>query len=402
MSPFSSIEEAVQAFKAGRMIVVVDDEERENEGDLVVAAEKITEEQMALIIRHTGGVVCLALHEDIANALDLPPMVQQNTSHFGTHFTVSIEAAHNVTTGISAHDRVETVRAAMQPHAVPSDLARPGHVFPLRARKGGVLVRAGHTEAAVDLAGLAGLSRGAVLSELMHDDGTVMRLPALEAFAKEHGFPLVSIADLIAYRKRHETLVQLEATSTLETDTGSWRIHVYKDRTDGKEHVALVQGMIRGDTPVLVRVHSECLTGDLFHSRHCDCGWQLQRAMELIHEEGSGILLYMRQEGRGIGLINKIRAYDLQQREKLDTVEANTRLGLAADLRDYGIGAQILQDLGVHSLRLLTNNPKKIAGLAGFGLAVTEQIPIEIETPSLRQQTYLSTKKGKMGHTLRI
>ena len=399
--PFSTIPQALDALRAGQFVVVVDDEGRENEGDLVLAAELVTTEKMAFAIRHTGGVVCLALCNHIADTLDLPPMVMRNTSQFGTPYTVSIEASEGVTTGISAHDRSTTVMAAINPVARPDDLRRPGHVFPLRAQDGGVLVRAGHTEAAVDVSRLAGLRPGAVISELMHDDGTMMRLPAIEEFARQHDLNMVSIADLIAWRRRHETFVRLEAESDLETDTGLWRIKVYVDMLSHAEHVALVKGMIAPTVPTLVRVHSECLTGDVFGSHHCDCGLQLARAMELIDTEGKGVILYLRQEGRGIGLKNKVRAYALQQEEHLDTVEANQKLGFPQDLREYGIGAQILKDIGVGQLRLLTNNPKKIIGLEGYGLHVVAQVSIEIEPYSDRLRLYLKTKKEKLGHVLR-
>lgn len=402
MSPFTPIPQAFEALKRGKFLIVVDDESRENEGDIVFAAESVTEEMMAFTIRHTGGVVCLALGPEIADQLALPLMVLDNTSHFGTSFTVSIEAAQGVTTGISAADRAATVRAAINPLAVPADLRRPGHIFPLRAQPGGVLVRAGHTESIVDLCRLAGLRPGGVISELMHDDGTMMRLPALQAFATEHDIPLVSIADIIAWRRRQEILVHMEAESPLETDTGSWTIRVYEDTVHHRDHAALIKGTIDASKPVLVRVHSECLTGDTLGSRHCDCGEQLVAAMECIEREGSGVLLYMRQEGRGIGLANKIRAYALQQSEGLDTVEANERLGLPADLRDYGIGAQILRHIGVEQVRLLTNNPRKIVGLEGHGLIVAEHVPLEIEASSQKQRTYLRAKKEKMGHILRF
>ena len=411
---FSSIPQALEALRAGRMIIVVDDETRENEGDLVIAAQSLTQEQMAFTIRHTGGVVCLALSETIADQLDLPHMVSKNTSKLKTPFTVSIEAAEGVTTGISAYDRVQTVQAAIHPIAKPSDLSRPGHIFPLRAKDGGVLWRAGHTEAAVDLCRLAGLREGAVISELMHDDGTMMRLraqrgdnpaerglPSIEEFAKKNDLPLVSIADLIAYRRRHETFVRLEAQSSLETEVGFWKMHVFWDSLHNLEHVALVMGEVTPLKPVLVRVHSECVTGDVFGSCHCDCGAQLSVAMRNIAREGCGVIIYMRQEGRGIGLINKVRAYDLQQREALDTVEANEKLGLPVDLREYGIGAQILKELGVGKIRLLTNNPKKVVGLDGFGLEIIQQVPIEIVPKSAKQKKYLQTKKKKMGHVLR-
>lgn len=401
MSAVSTIPEALEALRTGQMIIVVDDEDRENEGDIVIAAEHVTAEQMAFMIRHTGGVVCLSLHPDIADQLDLPPMVKRNTSKRGTPYTVSIEAAEGVTTGISAVDRVQTVHTAINPVATPEDLSRPGHVFPLRAELGGVLVRAGHTEASVDLCRLAGLRAGGVISELMHEDGTMMRLPALQEFAREHDIPLITIADLIAYRQQNETFVRLEAESELETDTGTWQLRVYTDVVHNKEHVALVKGAIAATEPVLVRVHSECLTGDAFGSLHCDCGDQLDQAMRQVEQEGSGVIVYMRQEGRGIGLGNKVKAYALQTKEGLDTVEANERLGLAPDLRTYGIGAQILKDCGVGNFRLLTNNPKKVVGLEGYGLHLIEQLPLEVPTKSERQKKYLHTKKTKLGHILR-
>jgi 3,4-dihydroxy 2-butanone 4-phosphate synthase/GTP cyclohydrolase II len=399
--PLSPITDALDDLRRGKMIVVVDDEDRENEGDLLMAAEHVREEHMRLLIRHTSGIVFLALSNEIADQLHLPPMVARNTSKRGTPFTVSIEAAEGVTTGVSAHDRVVTVKAAMNPIARPDDLSRPGHIFPLRAEDGGVLKRAGHTEASIDLVKLAGLRAGAVGAELMNDDGTMMRLPALEHFAKEHDLRIISIADLIAYRRLHETFVRLEAESDLETKTGMWHMRVYEDTIRGEEHVALIKGEISPLKPVLVRAHSECLTGDLFGSLHCDCGAQLQKAMEQIAEEGTGIILYMRQEGRGIGLANKVRAYALQQKEGLDTVEADARLGFRGDLRDYGVGAQILKDLGIAKIRLLTNNPKKVVGLEGFGLEIVERVSIEIPVHSPRLAKYLKTKKEKLGHFLK-
>lgn len=400
MESFSAIADALEALRVGRFVIVVDDEDRENEGDLIVAAEHVTESQMAFLIRYTSGIVFLSLSNEIANQLNLPPMVAHNTSRRGTPFTVTIEAAEGVDTGVSARDRVTTIRAAINPVAIPEDLSRPGHIFPLRASDGGVLVRAGHTEASVDLCRLAGLRAGAAGAELMHEDGTMMRLPALQAFAQEHDIPVITVADIIAYRRRTETLVRREAESDLETDTGMWRIVIYKDVVHDREHVALVKGAIDPLRPSLVRVHSECLTGDVLGSHHCDCGLQLHMAMEMIEQEESGVLLYLRQEGRGIGLTNKVRAYDLQLRHGFDTAEANVQLGLPVDLREYGVGAQILRDLGVGHLRLLTNNPKKIVGLEGYGLHIMEQIPLRAANLTDRQQNYLRTKRDKMGHLL--
>lgn len=344
----------------------------------------------------------MPVSNDLADQLGLPPMVPQNTSRFGTAFTVSIEAAEGVSTGISAHDRTVTIRTALKNDAKPSDLRRPGHVFPLRAADGGVLVRAGHTEAAVDLCKLAGLRHGGVLSELMHDNGTMMRLPELREFAQKHGIPLISIADLIEWRKRNESLVSFVTETPLETETGMWQMKVFHDTLHNKHHVALVKGEVSPSSPTLVRVHSECLTGDAFASRHCDCGQQLRLAMERIDAAGAGVVLYLRQEGRGIGLVNKVKAYALQAQDGLDTVEANEKLGLPADLREYGIGAQVLKALGVSQLRLLTNNPKKIVGLEGYGLSVVEQIPLSAEPRSEREEKYLRTKKDKMGHTIDV
>ncbi len=399
-SSFHSIEQAIAAIKTGRFVIVVDDADRENEGDLFLAAEHVTEEKMAFVIRHTGGVVCLSLSNAIADQLDLPPMVSKNTSRFGTPFTVSIEAASGVTTGISAKDRAHTVKLAASAKAQPADFVRPGHIFPLRAADGGVLNRAGHTEALVDLCRLAGLREVGVLSELMHDNGTMMRLPALQAFSREHDIPFISIADLVAHRRKNETFVSCVAKTMLETTHGEWEIRVYDDVLHKKEHITLTMGSIDPDKPILVRVHSECLTGDALHSVHCDCGQQLDRAMEIMHEQGSGVIVYLRQEGRGIGIVGKIRAYELQH-TGLDTIEANEKLGYPADLREYGIGAQILLDLGVRSMKLLTNNPKKVIGIEGYGLTITEQVPLDIAPVSEKQRKYLKTKKDKMHHTIK-
>jgi 3,4-dihydroxy 2-butanone 4-phosphate synthase/GTP cyclohydrolase II len=397
MPTLTSVPDAVRALRRGEFVIVVDDPGRENEGDLVLAAEFVTQEKIAFMIRHTGGVVCLALSDEIADQLELPTMVRNNTSKRETQFTVSIEAKEGVSTGISAADRTRTIRAAIHPKAKPQDLSRPGHVFPLRAQPGGVLWRTGHTEASVDLCKLGKLREGAVISELMHDDGTMMRLPELQKFAKKYRIPMISVADLIAHRRRTESFVKLTARSQLETEYGTFQISVYHDSLHHKDSVALTMGKIKPQDPVLVRVHSECITGDVFHSLHCDCGEQLDLALRRIAKEKKGVVVYLRQEGRGIGLANKIRAYGLQHLG-LDTVDANRALGLPDDLREYGIGAQILKDLGVGKMRLLTNNPKKIAGLEGYGLKVIEQLPIEIVPKSERQRKYMRSKKDRMQH----
>ena len=394
----SSVEDILAAVSRGEPVVIVDDENRENEGDIIIAAEKVTQENIAFTIRYTGGVICLAMSDDHADHLELPPMVSHNTAKRGTAYTVSIEAREGVTTGISAQDRATTIRAAVKPGVTAADLARPGHVFPLRARAGGVLRRAGHTEAAVDLARLAGLFPAGIVSELMHDDGTMMRLPAILEFCGERDIPVGSIADLIAYRLQSDGFVKHVASAALPTDMANFHLHGFKDELNNNEHVAITLGDISGGKPVLVRMHSECLTGDALHSLRCDCGAQRDAALAKIAEEGAGVLVYLRQEGRGIGLLNKIEAYALQD-QGADTVEANERLGLPADLRDYGIGAQMLHHLGVKKMRLMTNNPRKIAALRGYGLEVVDRVPIEVGKNKYNEK-YLRTKADKMGHML--
>jgi 3,4-dihydroxy 2-butanone 4-phosphate synthase / GTP cyclohydrolase II len=397
----SKIKEAIVDIKSGKMIILVDDEDRENEGDLCMAAEFITAESINFMARYGRGLICLSLNEETADKLHLTPMVRDNRSRFGTAFTVSIEAKVGVTTGISAADRATTVQTAVADNAKPEDLVSPGHIFPIRARKGGVLVRTGQTEGSVDLSRLAGLKPAAVICEIMKDDGTMARMPDLEIFAAEHGLKIVTIADLIDFRMQHESLIRRAATATIPSRYGGdFKLIVYENDVDDMKHVALVKGEIEPDDEILVRVHSECLTGDVFGSVRCDCGDQLHKAMRMVHEAGKGVIVYMHQEGRGIGLVNKIKAYELQE-HGLDTVEANIALGFKPDLRDYGIGAQILVDLGVRKLRLMTNNPKKIVGLEGYGMTVTEQVPIEIK-PNENNIQYLTTKKKKMGHTLKI
>ena len=397
-SPFASIEEAVEAVRAGRMVIVVDDEDRENEGDLTIAAEKVTPDAINFMARYGRGLICMSMTAERLDQLEIPLMVNQNTTRFNTAFCVSIEAKQHVSTGISAADRAATVHAAIDPKTKPSDLARPGHMFPLRARDGGVLVRAGQTEAAVDLARIAGLSPAGVICEVMNEDGTMARVPELTKFARKHRLLIITIADLIQYRMRTERLVKRVATASLPTEHGAFRIYAYENQLDNETHVALVRGDIGGGEDVLVRVHSKCLTGDVFHSARCDCGRQLETALARIAEEGRGVLLYLNQEGRGIGLANKIRAYELQD-TGLDTVEANERLGFKADQRDYGIGAQILSDLGVKTMRLLTNNPRKFVGLQGYGLSISDAVPLEIPASDLTRR-YLKTKKDKLGHRL--
>jgi 3,4-dihydroxy 2-butanone 4-phosphate synthase/GTP cyclohydrolase II len=399
--PFSSIPEAIDDIRAGRMVVVVDDEDRENEGDLTIAAERVTPEIINFMARFGRGLICLPMTGERLDELRIPLMVQdeENSARFGTAFCVPIEAKQGTTTGISAGDRARTVLAAIDPATKPADLARPGHMFPLRAVSGGVLVRAGQTEAAVDLARLAGLYPAGVICEVMDEDGTMARVPKLEAFCRTHGLRMITVKDLIQYRMSHERLVRKIAEANLPTGYGPFRIHAYESLIDGQHHVALTLGDIGAGGPALVRVHSQCLTGDIFSSSRCDCGEQLHKAMELIAHEGRGVLLYLRQEGRGIGLVHKIMAYQLQDQGK-DTVEANEALGFKADQRDYGIGAQVLVELGVQRIRLLTNNPRKFVGLEGYGLKIVERLPLEVP-PSDASRRYLRTKKEKLGHILR-
>ncbi len=395
---FNTIEEAIEDIANGRMIILVDDEDRENEGDLCMAAEKVTPEAINFMAKYGRGLICLSLTPERVEELKLPMMTDENSSPYGTAFTISIEAKKGVTTGISAHDRARTILTAIDPKTKPEDLARPGHVFPLKAKPGGVLQRVGHTEGSVDLARLAGLIPAGVICEIMNDDGTMARVPELMEFAKRHNLKIVTIKDLIKYRMRTERLVKRVAETNLPTKYGEFRAIAYSNMVDSNIHLALVKGDIGNEDNVLVRVHSECLTGDVFGSKRCDCGEQLHRAMEMIESEGKGVILYMRQEGRGIGLENKLKAYELQDMG-LDTVEANIKLGFKPDLRDYGIGAQILVDLGVRNMRLMTNNPKKIIGLEGYGLRVVERVPIEVR-PHDKNIVYLKTKKKKLGHLL--
>ena len=400
--PILEIEKAIEDIKAGRMVILVDDEDRENEGDLCMAAEKVTPEAINFMAKYGRGLICLAMSNAMIDKLDLPMMVDNNTSAFQTGFTVSIEARCGVTTGISAADRARTIHTAVADNAKPSDLVRPGHIFPLRAREGGVMVRVGQTEGSVDLARLAGLKPAGVICEIMDEDGTMARMPALEKFSQEHGIGICTIADLVEYRMKNEAFVHRAAESVIPTQYGGeFRMIAFENDVDQLLHVALVKGQVEPEKPVMVRVHSECMTGDIFGSLRCDCGDQLHKAMSMIEKEGVGVILYLRQEGRGIGLVNKLKAYELQREQGLDTVEANRRLGFKADMRDYGLGAQILVNLGVRKMRLLTNNPKKMIGLDGYGLTILEQIPIEIE-PNEYNRCYLECKKLKMGHLLHI
>jgi len=395
---FATVEEAIEEIREGRMVVVVDDEDRENEGDLTIAAQFATPEAINFMATHARGLICLCLTEERADELALRPMTDHNETPLGTAFTVSIEAREGVTTGISAADRSRTVQVAIHADSTAHDLVQPGHVFPLRAKRGGVLERIGQTEAAVDLARLAGLNPSGVICEIMNDDGTMARVDDLVPYCERHGLKMITVAELVEYRRRHEKLVERGASVRLPTEFGEFTAVAFREKLNGKTHVALVKGDVEGAENVLVRVHSECLTGDVFHSLRCDCGEQLEQALAQIESEGTGVLLYMAQEGRGIGLINKLRAYELQE-QGMDTVEANLELGFPADARDYGIGNQILSDLGLTTLRILTNNPKKLTGIDGFGLTVVEQVPIET-TPHTENQRYLTTKRDKLGHRL--
>lgn len=398
MHKFNTIEEAIEDYREGKVLIVVDDEDRENEGDFIMVATKVSPEKINFMAKYGRGLICVPMIEERLEELELYPMVQHNTAHHGTQFTVSVDAIKNTGTGISAHDRAQTIKVLVDPYARPQDLARPGHIFPLKAEKGGVLSRAGHTEAVVDLARLSGLYPAGVLCEIMDDDGTMARVPKLMKIAQKHHLKIITIRDLIEYRRRTEKLVLRKATTKFPTKFGNFVLHLYESAVDEHHHLALVKGDVNTEEPVIVRVHSQCLTGDIFGSLRCDCGDQLSKALAIIKKEGRGVLLYMRQEGRGIGLSNKILAYQLQDNGK-DTVEANEELGFQPDLRDYGIGAQILSDLGIKKIRLLTNNPKKIVGLKGYNLEIVERIPIEI-TPNEENAHYLETKRDKLGHLI--
>jgi 3,4-dihydroxy 2-butanone 4-phosphate synthase / GTP cyclohydrolase II len=395
---FATVEEAIEDIRAGRMVVVCDDEDRENEGDLTLAAQFATPEAINFMAKEGRGLICLALPPQRCDELGLDLMAAKNESPFETAFTVSVEARDGVTTGISAADRARTIQVAIDPRSAPRDLVQPGHIFPLKAKPGGVLERTGQTEAAVDLARLAGLNPAGVICEIMNDDGTMARVPDLERYCAHHGLKMITVADLIAYRRRHDKLVERVVTTRLPTAFGEFDVVGYRSLVDDKHHVAMVKGEVDGRKDVLVRVHSECLTGDVFHSLRCDCGEQLDSALAMIENEGQGVLLYLAQEGRGIGLLNKLKAYNLQDKG-LDTVDANLELGLPVDLRDYGIGAQILSDLGLSSIRILTNNPKKIRGLEGYGLSVTDQIPI-VHAANPHNEAYLRAKRDRLGHSL--
>lgn len=398
MNKFNTIEEALDDYREGKILIVVDDEDRENEGDFIMAATTVTPEQINFMAVHGRGLICVPMLEERLEELELSAMVQKNTAHHGTQFTVSVDATHNITTGISAYDRAYTIQTLVNPESRPSDLARPGHIFPLKAEEGGVLSRAGHTEAVVDLARLSGLYPAGVLCEIMDEDGSMARVPKLMKIAHKHNLKIITIRDLIEYRRLNEKLVKKKATANFPTRFGHFQLHLYESSVDDHHHLAIVKGDVNTDEPVLARVHSQCLTGDILGSLRCDCQDQLHYALKMIEKEERGVVLYMRQEGRGIGLANKILAYELQDNGR-DTVEANEELGFKADLRDYGIGAQILADLGIKKIRLLTNNPKKIVGLKGYGLNIVERIPIEI-TPNADNARYLETKRDKLGHLI--
>src|SRR5471032_818361 len=397
-TPFATVEEAIEEIREGRLVVVVDDEDRENEGDLTIAAQFATPDAINFMATHARGLICLCLTEERTDQLGLRPMTDHNEAPLGTAFTVSVEAREGVTTGISAADRSHTIQVAIHPETKPFDLVQPGHIFPLRAKAGGVLERIGQTEASVDLARLAGLNPSGVVCEIMNEDGTMARVPDLVPYCERHGLKMITVADLVEYRRRNEKLVERGASVRLPTEFGEFEAVGFREKLTGKTHFALVKGRVDGAENVLVRVHSECLTGDVFHSLRCDCGEQLEQALARIEAEGTGVLLYMAQEGRGIGLLNKLRAYELQE-QGLDTVEANLELGFPADARDYGIGNQILSDLGLTTIRILTNNPKKLTGIDGFGLTVVEQVPIEVE-PNDENRRYLDAKRDKLGHRL--
>ena len=401
---FSTIEEAIEDIRNGKFVIVVDDESRENEGDLIIAAEKITPQAVNFMAKEARGLICVALLPERIEQLGLSPMVSDNTALHRTDFTVSVDAAYGVSTGISAYDRAFTIKLLIDKKTKPEDLAKPGHVFPIRAKEGGVLVRAGHTEAAVDLARLASLYPAGVLCEIMKDDGTMARLPDLIEFSKKYGLKIITIKDLIEFRRKKEKLVERVLSVSLPTDFGKFTLILYRDKIENNYHIALVKGDLKlkdENDSILVRVHSQCLTGDIFHSQRCDCGQQLHKALQMIEEEGRGVLVYLPQEGRGIGLVNKLKAYLLQEKEKLDTVEANLKLGFPEDLRDYGIGAQILADLGLTRIRIMTNNPRKVVGLEGYGIKIVERVPIEVK-PTPYSKKYLETKRKKLGHLIKM
>ena len=397
--PFDPVEAVVEDIRAGKLVIVTDDEKRENEGDLIMAAGSVTPAAVNFIVKHARGLLCVAMVDEDLTRLGIARMVERNRDAFKTAFMVTVDAKHGITTGISAADRAKTIRVLADPKSKPADLVQPGHINPLAARDGGVLVRAGHTEASVDLVRLAGLQPAGILCEILNEDGTMARLPELLKFKQQHGLKMCSIRDLIQYRHRREKLVEKERVVSLPTEFGEFSLHLYRSLMDGQHHVVLVKGDVAGRRDVLVRVHSECLTGDVFSSYRCDCGEQLHKAMQMIAKEGCGVIVYLRQEGRGIGLSHKIHAYELQEKEGLDTVEANERLGFKPDLREYGVGAQILADLGLQTIRILTNNPKKVIGLDGFGIKIAKQLPIR-GTVRPHNARYLETKKKKLGHTL--